>query len=539
MTALYVRDPLGLRRFERGEFPLSIGGAGCAIVIAAAAPGVLAYLALQDEQLFIQAVPPAIVLLNGTPLNASTWLREGDVLDLAGARLRLARHEGVQAFEVTDVAQANVTAPPVVTTVAATSAAEEEPLSAIQFRARQAAATEARGQRHLGRFAVGLVALVLAGIIWFVFSANSLVVSVQPASASVDVTGPWPRVGLGSRYLVRAGEYEVHASAPGHRDAQRSVRVERGASRHVAFALPKLPGKVRIATVEPVQVRADGKTLGTSPGPFELAAGKHRLELVSERYLPATLEVDVAGEGREQTVQPQLVPNWAEVSIASEPSGASVRIGDQQLGTTPLKLQLPAGHHKVELQRAGFTPWTSDVQVRANEPLTLGPIRLGLPDGKLDVRSSPAGASVSVAGVYRGKTPLQIALRPEMTHSLTLTLAGHQPATQNVAMQPGEQRSVTVPLQGIYGEVTVRAQPADAELFVNGQSRGTANQKLQLVTAAHTIEVRNGRFKPLSMQVQLQPGEEMHLKHVFAAPPAPARRARPKEPGVMDRFKFW
>ena len=63
--------------------------------------------------------------------------------------------------------------------------------------------------------------------------------------------------------------------------------------------------------------------------------------------------------------------------------------------------------------------------------------------------------------------------------------------------------------------------------------------RLSVPPGPHIIEVRNGRFKPLSMQVHLQPGEEMHLKHVFAAPPAPARRARPKEPGVLDRFKFW
>lgn len=507
MTALYVRDPLGLRRFERGEFPLSIGGAGCAIVIAAAAPGVLAYLALQDEQWFIQPVPPALVLLNGTPINASTWLREGDVLDLAGARLRLTREDGVPALEITDVAQANVTAPPIVTTVAATNAADEEPLAAIQFRAQAAAAAKAKGQRrHVGRLIVGSVAFLLVAVIWFVFSANSLVIAVQPASAHVQVTGPWPRVGLGTRYLVRAGEYQVHASAPGRRDAQRLVRVEKGRNQHVALALAKLPGKVRVATIEPVQVRADGKSLGASPGPFELAAGKHRLELVSERYLPAAVEIDVAGEGREQVVKPQLVPNWAEVSIASEPAGASVRIGDQERGKTPLKLQLPAGHHKLELQLAGFTPWTSDVQVRANEPLSLGPIRLGLPDGRLEVRSNPAGASVSVAGVYRGKTPLQIALRPEMTHAITLSLAGYQPATQNIALQPGEQRMLSLPLQGVYGEVTVRAQPADAELFVDGQSRGAANQKLQLVTAAHTIEVRKAGFAPFKATITPREG---------------------------------
>ena len=506
MTALYLRDALGLRRFERTEFPLSVGGAGCAIVLADAPPGVLAYLALQDEQLFVQPVAPALLLHNGAAAGSSTWLREGDVVDLAGARLRLSRNQGETTLEITDVAQANVTAPPVVSTVAAASAAADEPLSAIQFRRQAAATKQPRDLRHVGRVVVLVAAVLLGTIAWFVFSATSLVVAVEPEQADVSVTGPWPRVALGTRYLMRAGEYQVLASAPGHRNAQRTVSLDKGVNQHLDLKLERLPGKLRIDVPEPVKVSAQGKLLGTAPGPFELAAGKHRLELTSDRYQPATIDVDVAGAGREQRIAPKLVPNWAEVSIASEPSGATVRVAGAERGVTPLKMQLPAGNHAVELQLTGFKPWTTDVQVHANEPLTLGPIRLGLPDGKLAVRSTPSGASVSVAGVYRGATPLQLELRPEMAHTVALTLAGYQVLTQSVTLEPGEERTLSVPLQGVYGEVTVRAQPADAQLFVDGQSRGAANQDLKLVTASHTIEVRKPGFATFKTTVTPREG---------------------------------
>lgn len=78
------------------------------------------------------------------------------------------------------------------------------------------------------------------------------------------------------------------------------------------------------------------------------------------------------------------------------------------------------------------------------------------------------------------------------------------------------------------------------EVWVDGAPKGNSPPlvRLSLAPGPHTIEVRNGRFKPVRMDVQLQPGEEMELKHVFAAPP-PRRRQQPKEPGVLDRFKFW
>lgn len=80
------------------------------------------------------------------------------------------------------------------------------------------------------------------------------------------------------------------------------------------------------------------------------------------------------------------------------------------------------------------------------------------------------------------------------------------------------------------------------EIYIDGQLQGTTPPMLDLSLKAgpHSIEVRSGRFPPLRLDVQLQPGEELQLKHSFVAPAAPQRRARPKEkePGsLMDQLK--
>ena len=67
-------------------FPASIGGAGSTITVQAAAPGPLAWLGVQDEQLFLQPAEAGVgVLHNGARIDASTWVRPGDVLDTAAA----------------------------------------------------------------------------------------------------------------------------------------------------------------------------------------------------------------------------------------------------------------------------------------------------------------------------------------------------------------------------------------------------------------------------------------------------------------------
>lgn len=91
------------------------------------------------------------------------------------------------------------------------------------------------------------------------------------------------------------------------------------------------------------------------------------------------------------------------------------------------------------------------------------------------------------------------------------------------------------------------------EVFVDGETKGTAPPllRLSLPPGPHTIEVRNGKFNPLKMDVHLQPGEQLELKHVFVAPPpvrrprpAPAPAPRPLTPGekierTIERYKFW
>jgi hypothetical protein len=81
-------------------------------------------------------------------------------------------------------------------------------------------------------------------------------------------------------------------------------------------------------------------------------------------------------------------------------------------------------------------------------------------------------------------------------------------------------------------------------VYIDGQLRGTTPpmHDVQVPPGPHSIEVRSGRFPPLRLDVRLEPGEQMQLKHEFAAPPAPApaRRVRPKEaeqPDLIEQLK--
>jgi hypothetical protein len=100
----------------------------------------------------------------------------------------------------------------------------------------------------------------------------------------------------------------------------------------------------------------------------------------------------------------------ARLDIRSHPAGAQVIFDGHPLpGRTPTAVEeLEFGSlHQVELRLDGFSPWTQPVEIRSTEVRQIAILRPI--QGTLHVNSLPAGASVSLDGVYQGLTPLTIA----------------------------------------------------------------------------------------------------------------------------------
>lgn len=507
---LIVREPLGERRFAAADFPLAFGGAGSVIVLAGRPAGAQAWIGVHEDQLFVQPAEDAEVLHNGLRVTRSTWLKPGDVVNLGAARLRVLGRDGDRVIEVDDGSSGNITAPPIITHDARVSGAsdgEAEPIAAVRFRAAASAAPRRQFTFNPTRFVLAFVALIVAGVLWFIFTATSISITTTPAEADISISGPLFAVPVADRFLLRPGDYEVQANQPGFVPAKLRVKVTDAPNQHFALTLAKLPGRLRIEVPVASQVTIDGKQQSaTAPGAFELSAGTHTVAINAPRYQPFSSKVDVEGLGKTQAFTPQLVPAWAQVAVSSEPAGAQVLVGGEARGTTPLTTEVMAGNHPVELRLEGFKPWTTDVQVKANEPMTLGPIRLGLPDGKLALRSTPSGANVSIAGVYRGQTPLDTQVRPDIAQTIVLTRPGYASATREVTLKSGESQRLDVALAGVFGEITVRAQPADAQIYVDGKASGAANQTLRLVATTHEIQIRKPGFVDFKTSVMPRPG---------------------------------
>jgi formylglycine-generating enzyme required for sulfatase activity len=504
LKELWLDEPLGERPLAPSDLPLSVGGPGADVVIPGCAPGELrARVAVGGEGLAVSPEPGAGKdALDGV----SIALEERD-----GRRYVVVRHGGV----------ANTTLPPQFESRAGDAAGPEGdrlPLVVVDWEPRAAAHPRKRRQaapawvRPLRWAAIALVVALLG----YLLTATSVEIATSPEADldGVDFAGTALDVGVGGRYLVPPGEYELTVNAEGYVPARQRVVVGRTSGQRIAVALERLPGIVAFDTGGVAATLAvDGRTVGTLPGEHELPAGARELLITAPRHAEYRQRLDVLGGGERQQLQVKLEPQFAKLTVTSVPEGATVWADDVELGRTPLEAELDAGRYLLAILHPEFRRYESPVTVRAGEPLVIGPVELGMPDGTLVVQSRPAGADVSIGGRYRGRTPLSVGVAPGMPQELLVSLAGYAPMAQTVSVESRAERRVSVDLVPQLGEVRVQGEPADAILYVDGAARGPANQVLQLPAAPHAIEVRKAGLEPFRTTVTPREGQSQLVEY--------------------------
>lgn len=371
-----------------------------------------------------------------------------------------------------------------------------------------------RTRQALQRHHVGIaIALLLVGACaWFLLTARVLELELLPPSASVDVDGG-PSLAIGSRILLRPGEYTVHAAAPGFADATRRLRVGAEGGQRLEIALEKLPGRVLVRT-SPVAgtVLVDGTVAGTSNGsPLELQAGERALRIEAERYLPHEQTLVVEGMGIEQTLALELKPGWGNYRLETVPAGASILVDDAPAGTTPSAVELLAGQRHLRLRLEGHRDETLTVNALAGESRSLPAITLARADALLRITSTPAGASITLDGAFQGRTPLELAIDSSQAHELEAFKAGHEPAVRSLPAGT-RSRDIALDLRPLSGEVRVSVSPPDAELFLGERLLGRGAQTLTLPSGSQSLRVQREGYAPQELTVTPRPGFPQTLR---------------------------
>ena len=347
-------------------------------------------------------------------------------------------------------------------------------------------------RRRTGFTMAGMIVTVFMAVMWFLFTAKSVSITVDPAVAVVDIDGGI-HVRLADRYLLRSGDYRLTIQSPRYYPLQQDLLIGSEQNQHYTFQLQRLPGHLQVQTVPAsgVEVWLNNELRGTAPLLIRnLSHGQHALELVANRYLPYAEKIEIEGLDQEQKFNVELTPAWSNVAFVTEPAGADVFVNDVNVGQTPVTTEILQGEHNVRIMLSGHKAWTRQISVTANETMSLPLITLEEADAVVFLETTPSRANVTAAGVYAGQTPVEVALNPGETVEIRFFKEGYQSATRKLTVKPDAEQRLQVSLQPELTPVQFNGTPADAELYIDGKFRGSAGQTLELSTQPHVIEMK-------------------------------------------------
>jgi hypothetical protein len=213
--------------------------------------------------------------------------------------------------------------------------------------------------------------------------------------------------------------------------------------------------------------------------------------------------------------------NWASARLEIKPRDAQVFVDGYYVGIVDQfdgvfqRLDLPGGEHEVAVYLKGYRSYRQRTLFRPGETYhykaILEPVPAGTPD------EPPPQPSTNRPDPYQNPNP-----DPRVPYSRMPY--GQDPNRQPPPPPPGEGGMAPMPERpgdrrgpesGNFGTLTIRVQPGDASIAIDGERwdspDGGSRLVVQLAPGAHRVEVRKDGFRPYTSTVQIRPGESQAL----------------------------
>ena len=160
---------------------------------------------------------------------------------------------------------------------------------------------------------------------------------------------------------------------------------------------------------------------------------------------------------------------------------------------------------------------TAPREVAASPPkIVTPPPRRVIKPGTLKVSSTPAGAKITLDGKAAGVTPKEFSL-PAGTHKLQFDRSGYEVTIRLVDLKGGETRPLAVEMRRLEGSVVIRTSPLGADVFINGQRRGTTPLTVELPPGDFRYSVQKAGYEPFQGSFSIEHGSRVR-KSVILAP---------------------
>ena len=422
MSQIIIQNGNQSKTIEQDDFPIRIGtDLNSEILISGSlAEGLSATIDRIGDKYLLQITNQSIdALMNGIRFKGSHWIESDDELKINNAVIQFAHQGDDLLISVSDISG-------------------EQPTI---FEKRQSKGLfENQTVRYIG----SSIALAVLYFSFYFFTAKAVKIDVfddlngelitQESTINID-GGLFPSFKIGGRYLLRGGEYEISILNEGYVSVDKgNLIIDENESQDRMFDLRRLPGKIVFITNPNVDFDLyvdDSEVIKLTPE-ILLLAGNRKIELRFKKYFTIKKEIFVNGKGEIDEYSFNLDPAWADVAISTEPDAVSIFNGNEELGNTPSTVQLIQGKNILTLRKSGYKDYEIELDVVAQQALSLELLMLSRLDVPLKIATQPEGASVNINAEYRGLTPIETMLEPLVEHNILISKPGYKDINNQV-----------------------------------------------------------------------------------------------------------
>jgi TonB family protein len=164
----------------------------------------------------------------------------------------------------------------------------------------------------------------------------------------------------------------------------------------------------------------------------------------------------------------QPKPTAGVISITSEPPGATVLLGTEEKGKTPLKLSDVAfGKHQLTLKLQGYQDLVQEIELSENRSALEMPavLQTAVPQvGILIIESNPPGAFIAMGTRVVGQTPTKLDKAKVGKYNIVLRKEGYIDHTESVRVKDGETTTLKAELKEVPKVVVEAPKPVEPEV---------------------------------------------------------------------------
>lgn len=330
-------------------------------------------------------------------------------------------------------------------------------------------------------------------------SRTVAVFKTEPAGAEIFIAGRTLKNMTPCECPVaNPGEYVVKFSLPGYKTMWKKAEFKGGKKTEVFASLVPVRSSILIAAKANgkygVRVNYQGKFMGETPLVLrDLPAGKGEVTLSKRGFSSQRVFFTITDLLPPPAITADLSSNVGRLSVASIPEGATVRINGEDAGSTPLKMSLEDGNHKLEIVKNGYVTHVQDITISRDRETRVPVVRLRAQPATLHVNSTPAGGKLFINGVPRGDANGEPITLSAGKHSVRVSKDGFDDAVDEIVLTGGETRRLNLKLDTVMGGLEIITRPAGVVVFVDGKLIGRSKADPDNPKISQVISVPNMR----------------------------------------------